>query len=86
MDTPENTRQDDTERNQGDTVTQQVRDKVTYAFVDEDFSSSDESDTNTDHPEDAGKNRRYPKRNRRQRTIKGSILWDSINVVKHKTL
>ena len=78
MDTPENTRQDDTEHNEGEIVTQDVQ--VDDAFLDEDFSSSDESET------DPGQNRRYPMRNRRQRTIEGSIPWDSINVVEHKTL
>ena len=80
MDTPENTRQDDTEHNEGEIVTQVVHVKVDDAFVDEDFSSSDESEI------DPGQNRRYPMRNRRQRTIEGSIPWDSINVVEQKTL
>ena len=78
VDTPENTRQGDTEHNEGEIVTQDVQ--VDDAFLDEDFSSSDESET------DPGQNRRYPMRNRRQRTIEGSIPWDSINVVEHKTL
>ena len=61
-------------------------DKINDTFIDEDFSSSDESDTNTDDREDLGENRRYPMKNWRQRTIEGSIPWDSINIVEHQIL
>ena len=68
------------EHNEGEIVTQDVHVKVDDAFVDEGFSSSHKSET------DVGQNRRYPMRNRRQRTSEESIPWDSINNVEHKTL
>ena len=80
VDTPENTQQDDTENNEAEIVTQDVHVKVNDAFLDEDFSSSDESET------DPGQNQMYPRRNRRRRSMEGSIPRDSINVVELKTL
>ena len=58
MDTADNTRPDDTRQNEGEQVTQEIRNEVDDTFLDGDSSNSDESDINTDHLGSLGQNRR----------------------------
>ena len=83
IDDHDNTQPGNKLQNAGDTGNQPLPIKVDDTLHETEFSSSDESDANPERPEEPQQIRRYPLRNRWQRTIEGSIPWDNIHVIKH---